>query len=93
MLFSALQCREGRGRGEKSEGVGKAGAMICAEHSEMPALPEDISESGGERVPSGWIPGSENLFILLDKLLAGNLWQEIEPERCLPFWSSKSGVE
>ena len=94
MLFSALQCREGRGRGEKSEGVRKAGAMICAKHCEMPTLPEDISESGGGgRVSSGWTPGSENLLILLDKLPAGNLWQELEPGCCLPFWSSKSGVE
>lgn len=44
----ALLCLEGRGRGEKLEGVRKAGAMICAKHSEMPALAGRISLSLGE---------------------------------------------
>lgn len=35
---------------EISEGTGKAGAMICAKHSEMPALTERISASGRGRV-------------------------------------------
>lgn len=44
-LCRAVQGKEGQR--EKSEGVRKAGAMICAKHSEMPALPEGISGSEG----------------------------------------------
>lgn len=49
MPFSALQHRGGRDRREKSEGVRKARAVICAKHSEMPLLTESVSGSGGGR--------------------------------------------
>lgn len=83
MLFSALQCREGRGRGEKSERVRKAGAVICAEYSEIPTLTVGTPESGCGRASSSWILAKENLLFWLDTLPAGNLWQNLKLEHCL----------
>lgn len=84
----SLPCSAGKGGAEGRNERGSGKQVQCNARSAGGHL-QGRGRHSGLRL----VPGSKNLLILLDRLPVGNVCQDLEPEHCLPYWSSRSGVE